>query len=287
MHVVIQSFFKISVLYGLSIMLSCNLEDDQNSGSRIADSSSVVLDSQIAVKPKMDFDTVQNESKISPVQNASGLVVYLTFDDGPYHTTPSIVKLFKSKGVKASFFIVGSQRDRIPEYDTIYRNMETDTLFRFYNHTYSHAITFGRIRSYYSKPDSVLADLERNRQYITPGSNHIRLPGKNTWWTSHRIRMDFMTKPVIDGLVESGSKDRIIGWDVSWKNTEGRLMVDSLVQKIVKISKRERPFQNHVVVLCHDYQFRSKESLSDLSYLIDVLIKKHKCVFAWADEFPR
>lgn len=219
-------------------------------------------------------------------RNAQGLVVYLTFDDGPYQSTPGVVSLLRQKKAKASFFIVGSQRDRVPAFDSIYRAVCTDTLLRFYNHTYSHAISGGRLPRYYSRPDSVYADIEKNRKYIPDGAGHIRFPGKNTWLTSHRTRMDHFTGPVIKRLTDQGKTDRVIGWDVSWKKTKGKHAVDELVFNIIRTTKRHRPFNNHVVLLCHDYQFRRKESLEDLSYLIDLLREKHGCMFAWAEEYP-
>lgn len=287
MFALFNRLFRCVVFPGLLLVTACIGSNEPDHGLRQLDSSYVVTDSLDASKADSTFFAEVQVSNDSSVLNATGLVVYLTFDDGPHHTTPGIVRLLRKKGVKSSFFIIGSQRDRIPAYDSIYKEMEHDSLFRFYNHTYSHAITFGRLPFYYSRPDTVLADISLNRRYIPEGANHIRLPGKNTWWTSHRVRMDRLTKPVIDGLVRQGLSDRIIGWDVSWKDTNGKERVDSLMHKIVKVSKRKRPFHNHVVVLLHDYQFRNKESLADLSYFIDVLRKKHKCVFAWAEQFPQ
>lgn len=233
----------------------------------------------------IDTDTVSRPLD-ALTRDAKCLVVYLTFDDGPHQSTPGLVSLLRSKQAKASFFIIGSQRDRLPEFDSIYRANCTDTLFRFYNHTYSHAITGGRLPRYYSRPDSVYADIEKNRQYIPEGSRHIRFPGKNTWLTSHRARMDYFTGPVIERLADRGKTDRVIGWDISWKKTKGKHAVDALIYNIIGTTKRHRPFNNHVVLLCHDYQFRRKESLEDLSYLIDVLREKHGCMFAWAEEYP-
>ena len=283
----------IPIIFFVSIFISCNISADQQSSKDKHDSVFVVKDSidkQVnfydSVEVTVPDDLDQPNPFDSTVQKANGLVVYLTFDDGPYHTTPAIAAVLKKNNVKGSFFIVGSQRDRIPLYDLIYNEMVSDSLFRFYNHTYSHAISNGRLPKYYSEPEHVLSDIDRNRQYIPTGSMNIRLPGKNTWWTPHRIQMDRLTKPVVDGLIRSGLNDRIIGWDFSWKQTKGKEMVDSLIYKIIKVSKRRRPFQNHVVVLLHDYQFRNREALSDLSYFIVVLRKRHDCLFAWAEEFP-
>ncbi|MEY4571966.1 MAG: hypothetical protein RLZ10_1183 [Bacteroidota bacterium] len=260
----------------LSMISSCGEQKEIKDDESVNDSTYV-----------FPSDTVTWVSQASKLPRDSGLVVYFTFDDGLHHTTPGVVKVLKKNGIKASFFIIGSQRDKNPDYDQIYLDMVNDTLFKFYNHTYSHAIR-GGIGYYYKNPHSVLADLEMNRSFIPKGSNHIRLPGKNTWRTSHRFRADDLTQPLIDLMDSSVIHDRIIGWDVSWVESRdfNKDLVDSLILKIVKTSKRTRPYQNHVVVLSHDYHYRTEESLESLDYFIRRLKKKHNAVFEWAEDFP-
>jgi len=257
-------------------VFGCANPDLKNDDERITDSTYV-----------FPSDSLELDSKLPKSPRDSGLYVYLTFDDGPHHTTPGVVDVLRKCGIKASFFIIGSQRDDNPEYNQIYLDVENDTLFRFYNHTYSHAIR-GGIGYYYQNPQSVLADLEKNRSFIPTGSNHIRLPGKNTWRTSHRFRADGLTQPLIDLMDSSGINDRIIGWDVSWVESRefDKTLVDSLITKIMKTSQRSRPHRNHVVVLSHDYHYRTDESLKSLEYFITRLQRKHGAVFEWAEDFP-
>lgn len=61
--------------------------------------------------------------------------VFLTFDDGPVpETTPEILRILESHGVKATFFMVGDNVRKFPE---LYRNI-IDSGHAAGNHTYHH-----------------------------------------------------------------------------------------------------------------------------------------------------
>ncbi len=218
----------------------------------------------------------------------TGLIIYLTFDDGPYKTTPKIVSVLEKENIKSSFFIIGAQRDRSPLFDSIYRRNLQNPMFRFYNHSYSHAITKGQIKKYYKNPENVLADIEKNRAYIPSTSKMIRLPGKTIWRTGIRKRKDKMTAGLLDLMDEKKIDDRIMGWDFSWKKEMSKDVsrVDTLITKIIKKSKKKKPYSNHVVILTHDYLYNSKTALENLTYLIDQLKNKYHCSFRWAEEYP-
>lgn len=221
-------------------------------------------------------------------KNDTGLIIYLTFDDGPYKTTPKIVSVLEKENIKTSFFIVGSQRDKSPYFDSIYRKNIQNPMFRFYNHSYSHAITGGRIRRYYRKPENVLADLEKNRAYIPAESKMIRLPGKTIWRTAIRNRRDRMTAKLLALMDERKINDRIMGWDFSWKKDMSKDInqVDTLITKIIKKSKKKKPYSNHIVILTHDYLYNSETALENLTYLIQQLKNNYHCSFKWAEEYP-
>ncbi len=53
----------------------------------------------ISQKEYVEFDTTFNEN--------TNKLLYLTFDDGPSQVTSSILDILESKGVKATFFVVG------------------------------------------------------------------------------------------------------------------------------------------------------------------------------------
>ncbi|MDQ6422574.1 polysaccharide deacetylase family protein [Paenibacillus sp. LHD-117] len=65
---------------------------------------------------------------------ASGKVVYLTFDDGPSQHTPAVLDILKKAGVHATFFLLGEQVERHPD---IVRRIANEG-HAIGNHTYNH-----------------------------------------------------------------------------------------------------------------------------------------------------
>lgn len=61
-------------------------------------------------------------------------VIALTFDDGPGPFTPKILELLKQNGIRATFFMEGSQIEAYPEYARLVR----DAGHEIANHTYNH-----------------------------------------------------------------------------------------------------------------------------------------------------
>lgn len=65
---------------------------------------------------------------------ADGGAIALTFDDGPSRTTPAILDVLDTYGVRATFFVIGSWVEQLPEIvrDTAARGHELG------NHTWTH-----------------------------------------------------------------------------------------------------------------------------------------------------
>jgi len=221
-----------------------------------------------------------------PRPEEPGITVYLTFDDGPHPTTVALAQHLRTLGIRSSFFIVGSQCEH-PGLQDILDNLAGEPIFRVYNHSYSHAISGGRIAAYYSYPERVWADIERNKAVIGTGGNISRLPGKNTWRTRERIRTSNLVAPLVALMDERGIDERLVGWDISWSDVTdtGHASVDALVEKTLQVS-RHRLRNGHVVVLCHDYQFRRTVSLDQLSRYIAALRERGNARFAWVEELP-
>ena len=219
---------------------------------------------------------------------------YLTFDDGPYYTTPNLVSKLNALNVKSNFFIVGSQVKRSSSYDSIFNSVKNSTLFKVFNHSYSHAVTHGRIHKYYESPEKVFEDIQRNKDIIKTEGNISRLPGKNTWRVgSRRIRSDEKTKNFIAFLDSSKNNENIIGWDIEWslKQSTNRSNVDSLFNVICAMVNKNKSEKKDIVMLSHDYLYRTPESLENLSYLINRLKNELDCSFNWVEEmdglFPK
>jgi len=214
--------------------------------------------------------------------------IYLTFDDGPYQTTAGILQLLREKKTRANFFIVGSQVDHSAYYDSIFRSIKSDSLFRVYNHSYSHDITYGKIRRYYKDPEAVWNDILRNKQFMPEGSI-TRLPGKNAWRIDTTKRMsDKETAKVFYILDTAGNQEKIMGWDHEWRMEHSQSMesVNQLLASIEERRSKSNNIKRDAVILLHDYLFKDETALQHLSYLIDQLQAENKWRFAWAYEYP-
>lgn len=221
-----------------------------------------------------------------PRPQEPGITVYLTFDDGPHPTTVALAQLLRTLGIRSSFFIVGARCEH-PGLQAILDSVAVDPHFRLYNHSYSHAISGGRSEAYYSDPEGVWADIERNKAVIGTGGRISRLPGKNTWRTEARIRTSTYVDPLVALLDKRGIDERFVGWDVSWGDitNTGLGAVDSLLEKTLHRAA-DRLRNGHVVVLCHDYQFRQPAALEQLTHYIAGLKGQGNARFAWVEELP-
>lgn len=84
--------------------------------------------------------------------------VYLTFDDGPSIYTEQILDILDEYGVKATFFVVGTQAESYPDrYREIVERGHTIGM-----HSYSHVYS-----DVYKSKESFIKDYQKIRDYIT------------------------------------------------------------------------------------------------------------------------
>jgi peptidoglycan/xylan/chitin deacetylase (PgdA/CDA1 family) len=229
------------------------------------------------------------KEELAEKKKDTSITIYLTFDDGPYITTPSIDSLLTTLSIKASFFIVGSQMGGTKKYDGIYLSEKNNPLFKLYNHTYSHAISNGRLNHYYANPVAVWSDIMRNKEFLGLTSNITRLPGSNSWKIGNYRRGKNLVAYKVIKLTDSLKvPQHFIGWDTEWQINASEQMrkVDSLVNKVGELSIKKRINQKHVVVLLHDFLFRTDSSLAHLSHFIEQLQLKYNCKFEWIENYP-
>ncbi len=116
---------------------------------------------------------VQNGmSEENRYQEGDSRKVYLTFDDGPGEKTGEILDILKENGVKATFFVVGSEA---PEATTLYQRIveEGHTIGM---HSYSHKFTeiYGSEKAFTADLQK-LSDTIREATGVTPSL--YRFPG--------------------------------------------------------------------------------------------------------------
>ena len=108
------------------------------------------------------------KENIAHIYSSEKKRVFLTFDDGPSTKTATILDILKQQNVKATFFVLGSRVELMP--DTTKRIYEEGHYIA--NHGYSHVYT-----SIYSSPQSVLDEYTKCNDSV---KNAIGVPEYNS-----------------------------------------------------------------------------------------------------------
>jgi len=167
---------------------------------------------------------------------------FLTFDDGPSTVTSSILDTLKTEGIKATFFVLGSRVDVMPEMvKRIY-----DEGHYIANHGYTHVYS-----SIYSSPQAVLDEFNHCNESVR---NAIGVPEYN----SHLFRFPggLPGGPYID--VKNQAKELLNQNDilnVDWNALTGdaeksKPTVEFEMQRLQETVSGK----NSVVILMHDAQ---------------------------------
>ena len=168
-------------------------------------------------------------------------IAYLTFDDGPYYMTDSVLKVLKDKQVKATFFTIGAGKERCFDKKSV-SCMETykriyDSGNTIANHTYSHSIFNGLYANVNNFMEQVIKQENLIKEKTGYTTNIIRFPGGSV--TAGRLK---------DGIVEK-LRERGYGW-VDWTAEDGRdLESKEQAWRLLKNDLND----NIEVILMHDY----------------------------------
>ena len=125
---------------------------------------------QITEQGKQNFETIfRSETKRA----------FLTFDDGPSTVTPTILQTLSEKGVRATFFMLGTNVEKMP--DTVKQVYEQGHYIA--NHGYSHVYS-----DIYTSAQSVLDEYNKANETIQNAlgepefnSHLFRFPGRICW----------------------------------------------------------------------------------------------------------
>lgn len=176
--------------------------------------------------------------------------VALTFDDGPTpDVTPKVLDILRAKGVRATFFFVGSQVEANPELARLVRN-EGHAIG---NHTYSHPplfcfLTPGRLR------EELIRGQDAIRQATGETPRHFRSPVG-------------LRHPLLAPTLELMGLDFIL-WSIRSYDTWPQ-SVESLSQRILD---RVHP---GAIVLLHDRPGRGSSAMLEvLPGIIDQLLAR-------------
>ena len=188
-------------------------------------------------------------------------IAYITFDDGPYYLTDSVLSLLKEKKVKATFFTIGLNKEKCFDNPSAscsetYKKI-VDGGHTIANHTYSHLIFNGL----YSSVDSFITQVDKQEEliYSKTGAktNILRFPGGSA--TARSLKNGIISK-----LKEKG-----YGW-VDWTAQDGD--GGNLTSTTTAWSNFTNSINSDIeVVLFHDY---NKYTYAILGDAIDYLEKK-------------
>ena len=203
------------------------------------------LDEKIANMKKEVFSLAsQVETKIKN-KETNYKIAYITFDDGPYHLTDSIIATLKKYKVKATFFTIGLNKDVCFD-NRNYSCKETykkivDNGHTIANHTYSHLIFNGLYNNVNSFIEQVKKQEEMIKTRTGVTTNILRFPGGSSTAAYYGVKNGAIQKLKemgygwVDWTAQDGDGGSLTDYNVGWRNFTGSIN------------------ENIEVILFHDY----------------------------------
>jgi hypothetical protein len=214
--------------------------------------------------------------------------IYLTFDDGPNDGTMNVFNAVKEAGIPASFFIIGMQVYPNPEQNPTWQKLIADNAIQLCNHSTNHAR--GQYKRFYQDPSGVVKDIKENQGKLHFTNPVVRMPGRNAWRIDSINFTDIKaSKIAIDSVHKAGFA--IMGWDVEWEYSPKTFELKEDAEKIMSeiknmLDDRKTQTPGHLVVLAHDQEFRSKESIEQLRLLFKLLKDNPEYKLVLAAKYP-
>lgn len=175
--------------------------------------------------------------------------VYLTIDDGPHPvTTPAYLRILAEKGVKATFFVLGSLAEKYPE---LVRQIEYEG-HAVGNHTYSH-----NYRHIYASPEDYVSELARTGEVLKMTLGHDSCVTRAPGGTMGHFTLDYYRMLEDWGYLT-------YDWNI---DTQDALIRNISASQIMDNIKRQTPGKKTAVVLLHD--LGKKEDILALPQVID------------------
>ena len=171
-----------------------------------------------------------------------GKVVFLTFDDGPSPYTPTLLDTLKANGVNATFFVVGTNAQKMP--DIVQREYSEGNAVGI--HCWSHDY-----RVCYANPAAFMDDFNHMRAFLTNllgvSPRICRFPGGTNNTVSHDCGNPHFMQVVVPQVDAMGIKH--FDWNAYDYDAEKRPATE---QEVINSVIGQATRLNISVVLCHD-----------------------------------
>lgn len=205
--------------------------------------------------PKLTETGIEN---MNHIYSSDTKRVFLTFDDGPSNNTNQILDILNERGIKATFFVLGSNVEKNPE---MVKRMYDEGHF-IANHGYSHVY-----ETIYQSPQAVLDEYNKCNQTVRDAigeqeynSHLFRFPGGLVGGKYADI------KNQANDLL---SQNNIIHVDWNALNGDSETTSPTIEYEMQRIQETVGDKQS-VVILMHDAQAK-KVTVEALPSIIDYL----------------
>lgn len=138
-----------------------------------------------AAKPAAAKTVVQ---AIAPQTPSSGKICYLTFDDGPTDNTLEILKILDKYKIKATFFVVNTDKNKIEYVKNIYAAGHSIGL---HSASHNYAKIYSSKQAYFDDLNSISKAVE---QLVGIKTSIIRFPGGSSNLVSRQYTNKIMTE---------------------------------------------------------------------------------------------
>jgi len=234
---------------------------------------------QLVKEEESEYTQLYQDMYANPIkpilQDNNKKIAYLTFDDGPSKVTTQILDILDERGIKATFFVLGSTITEDGE-EILRRMIEEGHTIGI--HTYSH-----KYKIIYNSVEAYLEDFYKVYQqvYDITGekANIFRFP-----WGSYNN----YSRNIKDRLVEEMERRGFTyyDWNVSAEDSVGEPTAYSIKRNVLKDIERYQ----YPVILMHDASVNKLtaqtlpdilDSIEKLGYEFGTLEEREPCQFCY------
>lgn len=215
--------------------------------------------------------------------------IYLTFDDGPNKGTKNVLDIVKDEKIPVTFFIVGEHVFASVNQHNTWDSLQMATQIELCSHSYTHAL-HNKFETFYSSPDTVVADFQRAQDSLQLKNNIVRTPGRNTWRIDSLQYTDLKkSKAAVDSLQKAGFI--VMGWDLEWHYDHKELTVKNSADELLKqidsvFNHKKTKSPEHLVLLAHDQVYGKTKDSAELRWLIQKLKLNDEYELSIASSYP-